>query len=329
MDHIRWGVLSTARIGRVVARACRNSPRARFVAVASRDGQRARQFADEEAMALSFGSYEELLDSDAVDAVYIALPVSMHAEWTIKALVAGKHVLCEKPLAASSAQVEACFDAAERAGRACFEGLMYRHHPQTQLVARMVSGGQIGPLAFVRATLSVAVDEADIRRSLALDGGALNDLGCYCVSAVRLFAGSPLSIQAQQVIDAGGVDLRLAATLRLPGDVLGQFDVGLDLPRREVLELVGTTGRIVVRDPWLCRLPNIELWREGEMELVAIDPDGAFALAHDDSDAYRIELETISEAILAGDQTAFGRADAIEQARVLEAIRDSARLSEP
>jgi predicted dehydrogenase len=326
MHRIRWGVLSTARIGRVVARATRDSRSAEFVAVASRDGQRARQFADEEGMPLSFGSYEELLACDDVDAVYIALPVSMHAEWTIKALAAGKDVLCEKPLAAASAQVEACFDAAERSGRQCFEGLMYRHHPQTHLVRRMVSDGEIGHLTLVSATLSVAVDQGDIRRSRALDGGALNDLGCYCVSAVRLFAGSPLSIHAQQVVDTGGVDLRLAATLRLPGDVLGQFDVGLDLPRRERLELVGTTGRIVVRDPWLCRLPNIELWRDGDMELVAIDPDAAFSLAHDDSDAYRIEVDTISAAILAGGQSAFGRDDAVEQARVLEAIRDCARL---
>jgi xylose dehydrogenase (NAD/NADP) len=326
MNRIRWGVLSTARIGRVVARACRDSRSAEFVAVASRDAGRARQFADEEAIPLSFGSYEDLLDSAAVDAVYIPLPVSMHAEWTIKALAAGKDVLCEKPMAASSGQVEACFDAAEQSGRQCFEGLMYRHHPQTQLVRRMVSDGEIGSLTLVRATLSVSVGEADIRRSPALDGGALNDLGCYCVSAVRLFAGSPVSIHAQ-VVDVGGVDLRLAATLRMGGDVLGQFDVGLDLPRREELELVGTEGRIVVRDPWLCRLPNVELWRDGEMELVTVDPGGLFNLAHDESDAYRIEIDTVSAAILTGAQLTYGRADAVEQARVLEAIRDASRRS--
>ena len=325
MVRIRWGVLSTARIGRVVARACRDSHSAVFVAVASRDAERARQFADDEGIPLSFGSYEDLLDSAALDAVYIPLPVSMHAEWTIKALAAGKDVLCEKPMAASSGQVAACFDAAEQSGRQCFEALMYRHHPQTQLVRRMVSDGEIGSLSFVRATLSVRVGEADIRRSPALDGGALNDLGCYCVSAIRLFAGSPLSIHAQQVVDAGGVDLRLAATLRMGGDVLGQFDVGLDLPRREELELVGTEGRIVVRDPWLCRLPNVELYRDGEMQLVTVDPAGGFNLAHDESDAYRIEIDTVSAAILTGAEPTYGRADAVEQARVLEAIRDASR----
>jgi xylose dehydrogenase (NAD/NADP) len=327
MNRVRWGALSTARIGRVVARACRDSQSADFVAVASRDSERARQFADEEGMPLSFGSYEELLASDAVDAVYIALPVSMHAEWTIKALAAGKDVLCEKPMAASSTQVEACFDAAERSGGQCFEGLMYRHHPQTRQVRQMIADGDIGQLTLVRAVLSVSVGEEDIRRSPALDGGALNDLGCYCVSAIRLFAGSPLSIQAEQV-EVGGVDLRLAATLRIAGDVLGQFDIGLDLPRREELELVGTTGRIVVRDPWLCRSPHVELWRDAEMELVTIDPDVTFNLVHDDSDAYRIEMDTISAAILSGEQTPYGRADAVEQARVLESVRDSARRSD-
>src|ERR1019366_4858238 len=173
MNRVRWGALSTARIGRVVARACRDSQSADFVAVASRDSERARQFADEEGMPLSFGSYEELLASDAVDAVYIALPVSMyialpvsmHAEWTIKALAAGKDVLCEKPMAASSTQVEACFDAAERSGGQCFEGLMYRHHPQTRQVRQMIADGDIGQLTLVRAVLSVSVGEEDIRRS--------------------------------------------------------------------------------------------------------------------------------------------------------------------
>jgi len=327
MDRVRWGLLSTASIGRVVVQACRASRHAEFVAVASRDAARARQFADEVGIPLSFGSYEDLLASDAVDAVYVAVPTSLHAEWTIKALAAGKDVLCEKPFAATSAQVEACFDAAERAGRQCFEGLMYRHHPQTQLARQMVSDGVIGRLTLVRAALSTSVGEGDIRLSPTLDGGALNDLGCYCVSAVRLFAGSPRSIHAEQVGDDNGVDLRLAATLRLGGDVLGQLDVGLDLARRDQLELVGTEGRLMLWDPWLCRLPSIELWRDGDMELVTIDPQGAFDLSHDEGDTYRIQIDTVSAAILTGTPPSYGRADAVEQARVLEAIRHAGRSS--
>src|SRR4051794_19585876 len=125
MARIRWGLLSTAAICRVVARATRRAGYARVVAVASRDGQRARRFADDLALPLSFGSYQELLASDEVDAVYVALPNSMHTEWSIRALAAGKHVLCEKHLASSPDEVGRCFDAATAAGRLCFEGLMY------------------------------------------------------------------------------------------------------------------------------------------------------------------------------------------------------------
>jgi predicted dehydrogenase len=182
----------------------------------------------------------------------------------------------------------------------------------------------------VRAALSVGVEPGDIRRSVELGGGALGDLGCYCVSAVRLFAGEPERVWAEPVADGpGGVDLRLAATLRLPGDVLVQFDIGLDLPRRDELELVGTDGRLTIPDPWLCRPDHLMLDRDGHPERLPADPDGAFALTDPDHDVYRIELDTISAAIAAGDEPPFGRPDAIAQATVLEALRRSADLATP
>jgi predicted dehydrogenase len=129
---------------------------------------------------------------------------------------------------------------------------MYRHHPQTTLARKLVADGAIGRLAYVRAALSVSAPPGDIRRSVALGGGALGDLGCYCVSAIRLFAGEPTRVHASQVRDGpAGVDLRLAATLRLPGDVLAQFDVALDLTRRDELELVGTEARLTIPDPFI------------------------------------------------------------------------------
>jgi D-xylose 1-dehydrogenase (NADP+, D-xylono-1,5-lactone-forming) len=164
MGKVRWGVLSTASIGRLVIEATAQAGAAEFVAVASRDAARARAFADELGLGGSFGSYEELLASDEVDAVYVALPVSMHAEWTVRSLQAGKHVLCEKPLALRVEDAERCFDAAAAAGRLCAEGLMWRHHPRTALARRLVADGAIGRLASVRAALSVAVEPGDIRR---------------------------------------------------------------------------------------------------------------------------------------------------------------------
>jgi D-xylose 1-dehydrogenase (NADP+, D-xylono-1,5-lactone-forming) len=337
MAKVRWGVLSTASIGRLVIEAARAADHAEFVAVASRDPARARAFAGELGLEASFGSYEELLASGTVDAVYVPLPVALHTEWTVKALAAGKHVLCEKPLATSAAGAARCLDAAEAAGRRCVEGLMWRHHPQTTLARELVAGGAIGRLAYVRAALSVSVAPGDIRRSVALGGGALGDLGCYCVSAIRLFAGEPSRVTAVQVRDrpdgAGdadaGVDLRLAATLRLPGDVLAQFDVALDLTRRDELELVGTEGRLTVPDPWLCRSPHLELSRNGRVERVPVDPDGAFGLTDPEHDVYRIELDAVSAAIAGGGEPSFGRSDAVAQATVLEALYRSAELGRP
>ena len=326
---VRWGMLSTAGIGRLVATAMRQSEQADLVAVASRDAARARVYADDVGIDASFGSYEELLAADEVDAVYVALPVSMHAEWTLRALEAGKHVLCEKPFTLDPLDAARCFHAAEAAGRVCIEGLMYRLHPQTTLAARLVAEGAIGRLATVRAALTVSVPPGDIRRSVPLGGGALGDLGCYCVSAIRLFAGEPERAHAEQVRDGeDGVDLRMAATLAMPDGVLGLLDVGLDLPRRDELELIGTQGKVTVPDPWLCRAGHVELERDGRSERLPVDPTGT-VLTDPDHDAYRIEFEAASAAIAGTEKPRFGRADAIAQAEALEALQRSAAQGRP
>jgi len=317
-------MLSTAGIGRLVAGATRQCEHAELVAVASRDPARARRFADEHELPTSFGSYEDLLASADVDAVYVALPVSMHTEWTVKALEAGKHVLCEKPFATSATDAARCFDAAAAAGRQCTEGLMYRLHPQTTLARRLVADGAIGRLATVRATLTTRVPPEDIRLSVPLGGGALLDLGCYCVSAVRLFAGEPERVHAERVGDGtDGVDLRMAATLAMPGGVLGLFDIGLDLPRRDELALIGTEGTLGVPDPWLCRTGHLELERDGVVERVPVDPSGAHGLVDPELDTYRIEFDAFSAGVIAGTPPVFGRADAVAQAAVLDALRRS------
>src|SRR5262249_40374375 len=147
--------------------------------------------------------------------------------------------------------------------------------------------------------------------------------------AARLFGGNPLRIYAEAVRDANGVDTRMAATMRLGHDVLAQFDLGLDLPRRDELELIGTGGRIVVPDPWICRGETIELHRDGRTELLPTDPAGAYALAHDDHDVYRIELDAVSGAIASGTGLRFGAADAIDQAAALQALAASTEIGAP
>jgi predicted dehydrogenase len=323
-------MLSTAGIGRVVAKAIRDSDEAEFVAVAGRSGDRAQAYAAELGIPRSFGSYAELLADDGVDAVYIPLPIALHTEWTIRTLQAGKHVLCEKPFAITAADAAACFDAAEVADRLCIEGLMWRHHPQTQLAQQLVADGAIGRLSHIRAALSVNVAPGDIRRIGKLGGGAVLDLGCYCISGIRLFGGQPLRVSAAQVVDtaegADGGDLRLAATFTLPGDALAQFDVALDFPRRDELELIGTNGKITIPDPWLCRYGYIEVECDGVSERLPADPSGRYRLSSDfdNDDAYRIEFQNASRLIAEGTAPEFGRADAVDQAAAIEAVRQAA-----
>ena len=330
MRRIRWGILSTAAIGRVVVEAARTAPRVEFVCVASRDADRARSFAGELGIPDSFGSYEQLIARDDVDAVYVPLPVSMHTEWTIAALQAGKHVLCEKPFAVSAADAAACFDAAEVAGRTCFEAFMYRFHPQTLLARRLVADGAIGQVAIIHTALSVAVPPGDIRRSAALAGGALLDLGGYCVSGTRLYGGTAERVYAEQVPDTGAdasgrpVDLRLAGTIRMTGNVLGHFDAGLDLPRRDQLDIVGTDGVISLADPWLCRPGYLELIDGAGARRLPVDPQGQYGLTGEESDAYRIEFEAVSRTIAGEKDVDFGRTDAVSQAAALAAVRESA-----
>ncbi|GAA4391343.1 Gfo/Idh/MocA family protein [Tsukamurella soli] len=327
----RWGMLSTADIGRTVAAALRSSQTAELVAVAGRHGAKAAAFAAELGIPTSYGCYDALLADDSIDAVYIPLPNTLHAEWTIRALRAGKHVLCEKPFALTPAEVDACFDAADAADRWCIEGFMWRLHPQTLLTSKLLADGVIGDLATVRASLTVDAPAGNIRRRTDLGGGALWDLGCYCVSAIRLFAGRPAAVGATQIVDplatGEGHDLRMVAHFTMPRNVLGQLDVGLDLTRRDLLELVGTRGRIVVPDPWLCRAGYVTVVRDGHEERFEADPSGEYGLAPaapHNTDAYRIEFEAASHAITTRQAPRFGRADAAEQAEVIDAVRRSA-----
>jgi xylose dehydrogenase (NAD/NADP) len=316
-EVIRWGLLSPARIGEVVLAGAAASARSgRFVAVASRDASRARSFAARHGLPAAFGSYEALLDSDAVDAVYVALPNALHMEWATRALEAGKHVLCEKPLSPRPHEVAQAFDAAERAGRTLAEAFMYRYHPSTRLAQRLVREGAIGELRAVKGTLSYTQHGDDPRLHRELDGGSLLDLGCYCVSATRLFAGEPDRVYAEQVTAGHDVDVQMAGSLRC-GDVLAQFDCGFNLPRRDALELIGGAGTLRLPDPWVCRRPELVL--NGEPIPV---PGG-------DTEGYGHEIETISRALLAGEPLPFGREDGVAQSRALAALLRSADTAAP
>jgi predicted dehydrogenase len=312
---VRWGILSTARIGAALIDGARGSDGAEIVAVASRSEASARAFADAHGIPHAHGSYEALLADPGVDAVYIPLPNGMHVDWTVRALGAGKHVLCEKPMDRRVASVEHAFDVAEREGLVLSEAFMWRHNPQTLRLRELLDEGAVGELRLVRASFSfLLAAEADVRLDPALDGGALMDVGCYCVSGARLAADEPLSVSAHAVTGPSGVDTRLTGLLRFEGDVLATIDCGLDVAGRHELELSGTEGRIVLADPWHCREPRIVLERGGEREL--IEPERA--------NSYRLELEDVSAAIADGRDPLLGRADAVGQARTIEALYRSA-----
>ena len=312
---VRWGIVSTAHINRLVIPGAHASPKVELAAVASRDLARAEAYAREWGIPQAYGSYEELLADPGIEAVYISLPNTLHCEWSIRAVEAGKHVLCEKPFSRHVADVEAVFDAGQRAGRLVSEAFMYRHNPQTARLRELVKGGAIGELRLVRSTFSYSLYDADnIRLRTDVEGGALMDVGCYCVSGTRLLAGEPESVYGTAWTGPSGTDWVFAATMRFGGDVLAQFDCGTALPERDELEAIGSEGSLFLDDPWHCGRPLIELRREGKVERIELEQ----------VDSYRLELENMSAAIRGEAELLLGREDAVAQARVLEALSRSA-----
>ncbi len=310
---VRWGILSTARIAERVVEGCTLAPNASLVAVASRDGERARAYADEQLIERAYGSYEALLADPEIDAVYIPLPNSMHVPWTLRALEAGKHVLCEKPLARDPVQVEVAFDAAERAGRLLMEAFMWRFHPQTEVLASLVHERQIGELRYLRAAFGFALpDPGNVRWDASLEGGALMDVGCYCVSAFRLLCdGEPERVSGELAEGGDGVDARFAGVLRFAGDVLATFDCGMDVDRRYGIEVVGSEATLWVPNPWQAPHPAIVMTRSGG-EAETLRPEAV--------QPYARQVEEFSAAVLGGPPPRLGRADALGQARAIQAL---------
>jgi D-xylose 1-dehydrogenase (NADP+, D-xylono-1,5-lactone-forming) len=309
-----WGILSTARINGLVLAGARRSEHVDVIAVASRDRARAEAYAREHSIEQAYGSYHALLEDPAVEAVYISLPNSMHVEWTLRALAAGKHVLCEKPFSRRAHEVEQAFDLADREGLVLSEGFMWRHHPQTATLTRLVAEGAIGRLRMIRAAFSfqlAAVHGAnDTRFSPELQGGCLMDVGCYCVNAIRFLGGEPDRVHAEQVVGPTGVDVCFAAALRLPDDIVAHFDCGFVVPYRDELEVVGDDASVFIDDPWHIHAPGIELRRESgseriEAEQIQVEP----------ANSYQLELENVSAAIRGAASLLLGRDDAIGQAR--------------
>ena len=316
---MRWGILSTADITDALLGSRSDQE---FIAVGSRDAGRAEAWAAKRGVPRAYGSYDELLADDDVEAVYNPLPNSMHVEWSIKALEAGKHVLCEKPMSRRPEDVERAFDVAEAAGLVLEEAFMWRHNPQVARVRELLDSGRIGDLKAIRAVFSfLCSDPDDVRLDPELDGGGLMDVGCYCVSGCRTIANAePQRVYAEQVVGGKGVDVAMAATLRFGGDVLAHLDCGLSYEGGDYLEAVGTDGSLFLDDPWHGKVPVIEVrGPDREPELVEVDLANSYAL----------ELEDFAAAARGEREPLLGRADALAQARVIAALYDSAERNAP
>jgi D-xylose 1-dehydrogenase (NADP+, D-xylono-1,5-lactone-forming) len=316
MRPVKWGIVSTAHINRLVIPPAQDSEKCDLIAVASRDAARSDVYAREWGIERSYGSYEALLDDPDVEAVYISLPNSLHCEWSIRAVEAGKHVLCEKPLSRRAAEVEAAFDAADRAGRLLSEAFMWRHNPQTAKLTELVGEGAVGTPRVIRSSFSftIADDPNNVRLLSELDGGALMDVGCYCVNASRLLGGDPLHTAGVQVLGGDGVDVLFSGAMLHKDGLMSHFDCGFLLPERDELEVIGEEGSLFLDDPWHVYEPLIEIRRDGAVERVEIER----------ANNYQLELENLSEAIRSEAEPLLGRGDAVGNARVLEALYDSA-----
>ena len=312
---VKWGILSTADINRKLLAGAAESDDVEVVAVGSRDLGRAQEFARTWGIERAYATYDELLADPDVEAVYIPLPNTMHSEWSIRSLEAGKHVLCEKPFSRHITDVERAFDAAEETGLHLSEAFMYRHHPQTARLAELVASGAIGDLRVIRTTFSYSLyDPENIRLRTDAEGGSLMDVGCYCVSGSRLLGGEPEVVTGQQFVGPSGTDWVFGGTLRFPGNVIAQFDCGTAMTERDELEAIGSEGSLFLDDPWHCNVPVIEVRRDGKVERVEVEP----------VDSYRLELENLSDAIRGDAELLLGRDDAMGQARTLEALHESA-----
>lgn len=249
-DHppLKFGILGCARIvKRAIATAMHRSPRVEPVAIASRALETAQSWSAELKIPRAYGSYEELLADPDLDAVYIPLPNELHKEWCVKAAKAGKHVLCEKPLALDAAEAKSLVDGVQRQKKVLMEAFMWRHHPQVDFVLDMIRTGRLGELRLVKMDFSFDIDRSDWRLDPERGGGALYDLGCYGINAARLFTGmEPIEICARSHKHSTGVDMTLAMELRFKNDVLALLDCSFECPPRNRIEIVGTKASVVL-----------------------------------------------------------------------------------
>lgn len=319
MPEVRWGVLSTARIGRnAVTPAIQKSHNGRVQAVASRSMENARAYASELDIPRAHGSYEALLADSEIDVVYVPLPNALHKEWVVRAAEAGKHVLCEKPLALDPIECSEMQAAADANGVKLMEAFMYRFHPRSRDAFEIAASDRLGKVRSIRSAFSFKLRAADdIRRDPELGGGSLMDVGCYCVNVTRSLLGrEPEAVQAFARIGPSGVDEELFATLRFEGGVHAQFHCALSLPRHEEVLVIGDRARLV----W----PRSFLPGEDPVELQIETSEEVETIRHDGVDEYQLMVEHFADCVLEDRTPRYSAAEAGANMAVIRALYASA-----
>jgi len=329
---LSFGILGTGWMFGKYADAFQLIDEASLMAVASRDEERARAAAVKRNVPRAHPSYESLINDPEIDVIINALHNGLHCEWTVRALAAGKHVLCEKPLACSSAEVDKMFAAAHASQRWLMEGFMYRFHPQMAEAKRLVAAGEIGRVLYIRAHRAAQGRErSNPRFRRDAGGGALMDLGCYCVNLSRFFADAePRRVAANAHFDEQtGVDLTLSGSLQFDGGVTAQFVCSMEAEPSYAAEIIGTEGRLLIPNPWSPPSwpAELHLTRQGKTETIRIETP---AVPQHVLGPFALELQHLCHCVRENHPPQFPPAVDVESdsrgnMRVIEALLESAR----
>lgn len=320
---LRWGIVGCAGIAiRAVIPGIRQSELGEVVAIASRDLPKAQETAAKLDIPVAYGSYEALIAAPDIDAVYIPLPNHLHKEWTIRAAEAGKHVLCEKPIALDAPEAEEMVAACRKAGVHLAEAFMYRHHPRYDQIAEVIRSGEIGEVRGIRGTFTFnnAADAANVRYRKDWGGGSVYDIGCYPISVARLLLGEePVAATAHAFFspEHDDVDMMAAGLLEFSGGVALTFDCGMWAAGRNNVEVVGTLGRIEIPSAFVTPQDgsHFEVIIGGERRKVDVPLVNQYAL----------QADSFARTVLYGETPRFAAEDAVRNMRVIDAVLQSAR----
>jgi xylose dehydrogenase (NAD/NADP) len=320
---VRWGILSTANINHRLIPVIQRSKRGELIAVASRDQNRANAYAARWDIPHAFGSYESMLGSDLIDAVYISLPNHLHADWTVKSLEAGKHVLCEKPFAISLTEVDQMISASKTTDLVLAEAFMYRHHPQTKLVGDWLSQGRLGDVSLVRGIFNFKMESRkNIRLDPEMGGGSLWDIGVYPISMSQYVMGEPPEqVFGDQWIGDTGVDETFVGQLFYSQGRLAQISCSFRTPYYTFVEILGTEGTLTINRPFV----GIDHERQIIFHPVHGDPE---ILAVPEKELYAGQIEDMHAAILDGTTTYISLEESRNHVRTVLALYDSAQRHE-